>query len=201
MGRRRIPDVPNLPQALAAIGLAAFASLPAAALAQARPTTMPTRDVDVTYQMAAPGPSGKVEMLSQRMRWEPASGLLRVDPPSQGIYTIMDYHAHKLLVVDEPRRSVTLMHAAANVTAPGVSPTAQFTREGQAQVAGLACTDWQTRDSTGQPTTVCLTDDGVLLRARRGDHVLVQAVTVSYAPVDPGVFKVPAGYHEDSPPQ
>lgn len=190
----------NLPQALAAACLAAI-TLPAAARAQDRPTTMPTRDVDITYQMAAPGPSGKVEMLSQRMRWSPEAGLLRVDPPTQGIYTIMDYHAHKLLVVSEPQRTVMLMHAAANVSAPGVSPTAQFARVGPAQVAGLACTDWQTKDSTGQPTTVCLTDDGVLLRARRGDQVLVQAVTVNYAPVDASVFKVPAGYHEESPPQ
>ncbi len=195
----------NLPQSrttpcIAACLLAAFAATP---LAQAdeRPTTMPTRDVDITYQMAAPGPSGKIQTLSQRMRWSPEAGLLRVDPPAQGVYTIMDYHAHKLLVVSDAQRSVMLMHAAANVTAPGVSPTAKFVRGGQGSVAGLACTDWQTSDFTGQPTTVCLTDDGVLLRAKRGDHVLVQAAQVAYGPIDPGVFKVPADYHEESPPQ
>ncbi len=169
--------------------------------AEGRPATMPTRDVDVTYQMAAPGPSGGTRMLTQRSRWDIGAGLLRVDPPSPGVYTVMNYPEHKLLVVREADRSVLIMHTGSASVAPGVSRSAEFSRRDSATVAGLPCTDWQTRDTGGRPRTVCLTDDGVLLRAKSGDQVLVQAVRVAYGPIDPAVFTPPPGYRPVTPPQ
>jgi hypothetical protein len=40
----------------------------------------------------------------------------------------------------------------------------------------------------------CYTDDGVLLRARAGDRILMVAVDVTYAPQGEDVFTPPAGY-------
>jgi len=57
----------------------------------------------------------------------------------------------------------------------------------------VPCTEWQTAKSTGRAVTVCMTADGVLLRARADNAVLVQAVRVSYGPIDPSVFAIPAG--------
>jgi hypothetical protein len=42
--------------------------------------------------------------------------------------------------------------------------------------------------------TVCLTADGVLLRARAAMRTLLTATSVQYGPVDPAAYQVPAGY-------
>ena len=54
-------------------------------------------------------------------------------------------------------------------------------------------------DASGQPTVVCLTSDGVLLRATSGNHVLVEATAVSYGAMDPALFDPPAGFKRLSP--
>jgi hypothetical protein len=41
---------------------------------------------------------------------------------------------------------------------------------------------------------LCVTTDGVLLRAQVDGQELVGAVSVQYAPQDPEVFRVPADY-------
>ena len=68
-------------------------------------------------------------------------------------------------------------------------------RRGQDQVAGLPCTEWETRDSQGQPALTCFTADGVMLRARRGAAVLAIATRVAYGPMDPALFNAPPGYN------
>ena len=61
-------------------------------------------------------------------------------------------------------------------------------------IAGLACTNWQTGDAAGQDTLLCLTGDGVMLRASQRGQILLEATTVSYGPQDPAAFKAPDGY-------
>jgi hypothetical protein len=41
---------------------------------------------------------------------------------------------------------------------------------------------------------VCITDDGVLLRASSAAQVRVSAVSVHYAPQDPQEFRIPPDY-------
>ena len=189
------------PLLIAALALAAALGGIAAARADERPLTMPSRDVDITYRMAAPGPNGQIHELSQRMRWDIGADEMRVDTPNPGVYTIMDYRQHKLMVVREADKSVLIMHTGESSAAPGVSRDAQFTRVDQDTVAGVPCTDWSTKDSAGRPSTVCLTADGALLRAKSGDQVLVQATRVAYGPIDPSLFAPPADYHPVTPPQ
>ncbi len=191
----------SMPRRAALTAAVTALALAAGARADERPLTMPTRDVDITYQMPAPGPNGQVQELSERQRWNAEGGQMRLDTPNPGVYTVMDYHDHKLLVVREADHSVLIMHTGESSAAPGVSRTAQFTRVDQDNVAGLPCTDWRTQDLQGRPSTVCLTGDGVLLRAKSGDTVLVQATHVVYGPVDPSVFTPPADYHPVTPPQ
>jgi len=83
----------------------------------------------------------------------------------------------------------------------GFSPGQSFARKGDDAVAGVACTEWQTVDSRGQPVLACFTADGVLLRARRGAAVLVEARRVTYGPLDPALFVVPPGYNHVAPPE
>lgn len=160
------------------------------AAAQERPPTVPTRDVDVTYRMGAGA------AMEQRTRWQAAERRMRIDAPTPGVYMIVDYASRRMSMVSDADRGVLELEAKAGPlpgqTADGTG--AGFVRGGTAQIAGFACTEWQTRDSQGAGTTACITDDGVLLRARQGDQVLAEASRVAYEPADPGAFRVPDGY-------
>lgn len=167
------------------------------ALAQDRPPTIPLRDVDVTYRMVQPLQGGPV--LLQRMRWSVAAGKLRVDPPSPALYMIVDYKARRMAVIRPAERAVLDMDAAG----PGlpVSPAGHFTRLGMAEVLGQPCTNWQTLDTSGRTVAVCITGDGVMLRASQGGNVLLEATGVSYAAQDVAAFAPPEGFRHIRPDQ
>ena len=164
------------------------------ATAAEHPPIMPQRDVDVTYQVAQPVQGGPA--LSQRMRWSVTTGRLRVDPPSPGLYMIIDYAKKRMSVVKPADRAVLDVPTAA----PGLpgAPAGAYTRQDTAVVAGLPCTNWQTADAGGQPTQLCLTTDGVMLRASQAGHVLLEATTVNYGPQDPAAFIAPEGFQHVS---
>jgi hypothetical protein len=86
------------------------------------------------------------------------------------------------------------MAAPDNVTGMPDSAAAEAVRRGTDTVAGLACTEWDMTDAAGEPAQVCLTDDGVLLRARTGGRTLLSAETVQYGALDADLFVVPAAY-------
>ncbi len=167
------------------------------ALAQDKPAITPQRDVDVTYAIASPAPGGA--LLSQRMRWSVGSGRLRVDPPAPDMYMVVDYRARRMMVVRPADRAVLDLDAA-GPGLPGAPSDGQFARQGAETVAGLACTDWQTLDASGVPAVICLTADGVMLRASRDGQLLLQAVSVNYTPQDAAAFDMPAGYRHITPP-
>ncbi len=166
------------------------------AAAQQKPPIIPLRDVDVTYTMAQPVKGGPA--LSQRMRWSVATGRLRVDPPARDLYMIVDYRTKRMAVVKDSARAVLDLNAAGQGL-PGADAHAAFTRGQADQAAGLACTDWQTTDARGLPVVICLTDDGVLLRASQDGHVLLEAASVHYGPQDPAAFVPPDGYRHVAP--
>ncbi len=168
----------------------------ALALAQEKPPITPLRDVDITYSMAQPIQGGPP--LTQRMRWSVTAGKLRVDPPSPGLYMIIDYRTKRLAVVKDSERAVLDMNASAPGL-PGAASSASFTRGGADQVAGLACTNWQTTDASGRPTLICVTVDGVMLRASQDGHALLEAASVTFGAQDPAAFLPPDGYRHISP--
>ncbi len=164
----------------------------APALAQERPVTLPTRDVDVTYHTTF-----RSRSFDQRWRFRASDQKLRLDLPAPGTYMIADERAHAAQMVNDGDHTVLQM-SLPNIDPGGLRPGQSFTRLDAATVAGLPCTEWQTTDVSGRQTIACLTQDGVLLRARRGSDVLVQAVKVEYGPLDPAAFTVPAGYTSDA---
>ena len=161
-----------------------------AALADAdRAILLPTRDVDVTYRSVQP--DGRV--LDQGFRWRAADRIARVRLPSGGVEMLMDYRT----------RHVSVMHLSEHTSVevddavpppPGGADEASYRRRGTARVAGVECTMWDTRDEAGRATQVCITADGVLLRAGQDGQVLIEAVSVSYAAQDAASFHVPAGW-------
>lgn len=166
------------------------------ALAQAdRPQTLPTRDVDVTYR-AGPGDRA----VSQRSRWSAAERKMRLDTPTPGVYAIVDYAAGTLAMVSERSRGVLDLPVPAGGLPGQAASGATFTRRGSKEVAGLPCTEWETRDLQGQETLTCFTADGVMLEARHGAQVLVEATRVAYGALDASAFAVPPSYaHETTP--
>ena len=174
--------------------LACLMAVPA--FADERPATIPTRDVDVTYEIFGSS-GGAAQMLSERMRWDVAAGRMRVDPPTSGVYMLLDYRSHRLVAVREAERTFIEMDAGGATATPGVGRNATFRKLGAGTVAGVGCTEWDTRDSGGKPVLVCLTNDGVLLRARDVDRTLISAASVTYGPADPSAFAPPAGFRRE----
>jgi hypothetical protein len=85
-------------------------------------------------------------------------------------------------------------------TMPGQAAGGQFIREGQSRVASLACTEWQTTDMAGNPALICVTADGVMLRAVTAGRTVLEATRVVYGPLEASVFQAPAGYVRVTPP-
>ena len=168
----------------------ALAVLLCAAAGDDRPVLRPLHDVDVTYALDA----GHGVIVQERMRWDVAAGMLRVDPPTKGLYVIIDLAARRMRTVQIARQAVIEMAAPEGVAGMADSAAAGAVRRGTDTVAGLACVDWDVTDAAGQATRVFLTEDGVLLRANMGDRTLLEAVTVRYGTIDPGVFRIPDGY-------
>ena len=155
-----------------------------------RPVLRPNRDVDVTYALDA----GDGAPVHERLRWAAAAQQLRVDPPAPGLYVIIDFAARRMSTVRLAERTVIEMAAPDNVTGMPDSAAAAAVRQGADTVAGLPCTDWDMADAAGGMARLCLTDDGVLLRARADGRTLLSAESVRYGPLDAELFRVPAGY-------
>ena len=176
------------------LALATLTLLSFPAFAEERPLIVPARDVDVTYRVGSPEADGPP--LAQRMRWLVAASKLRVDPPTPGLYMIVDYKAHRMAMVKEADHAVLDVAIPASML-PGAGGS--FAGRGSDSVTGLACRNWETADTAGQATTLCLTADGVMLRASQAGTPLLEAVAVAYAPQDPAAFIPPAGYRRVSP--
>lgn len=182
-----------LKHAVAAAVLAV--ALPAGA--QASPTLHPTRDVVVQYHVsgraAGPGQSSDVTIHykagGKRMRIEPQGqpgymivdrtmGTMEMVMPSQHLYMELPYDPKKVMSFE--------------------GSNAKFTRRGSDAVAGLQCTvyDVKSNKRTGE---VCLTDDGVMLRAKNGgpQHAsTLRATKVTYRTQPASLFTPPPGFHK-----
>ena len=159
-----------------------------------RPLLRPAQDVEVTYLVN--NPAGRdAPPLEQRIYWLVAAQVMRIDPPTPGLFVIIDYLARHMSVVREEDRSVIDMAAPegmAGVT--GGSGAQTYIRRSDDTVAGMGCTNWETTDRDNRGTLACITADGVLLRVRAGAQTLAIATSVRYAPPDPALFRVPSGY-------
>ena len=170
-----------------------LAMLPATTMAQTRPQTLPTRDVDITYRIARGGQS-----LQERTRWLAAQEVQRIDPPGNAVYMIIDHRTHRASMVDSGKHTVVDVPAPAVPGPLEAGSGARFVRQGDAVVAGLACTNWEI-SSGGAPTVVCITADGALLRVQAAGNTLVEAISVNYGPAEASAFAVPLGYQHVAP--
>ncbi len=167
----------------------------APAFADAPPAVQPQRDVDVTYKVPVAG--GNDMAILQRLRFSAALHRQRVDLPTSGNWMMLDFAAHTMALVRDQSKEIVDLAAPPSASQPGAGEG--FVKAGQSQVAGLACTEWHTRDTRGQETIACYTPDGVLLRARNDSGTLMEAVQVNYATLPASLFSLPEGYTHQKP--
>jgi len=177
-----------------AILLALLAAAPAGA-ADPKPIYLPTRDVAVSYQVSGRAAQQVHSLLA---RYSAARNLLRLDTEDRGMgFVVVDLMARTAkLIVPSVHQAVDLPLERDRRAALLFGDGLRFTRRGPSRILGRSCVNWDVqadRDSA----TVCLTADGVLLRAQgRGgeaaDSSLV-ATKVEDAPQAPSLFRMPSG--------
>ena len=167
-------------------------------MAQERPVLQPTQDVAITYRLDGAaadilpgGPAGAL-----RLFWDAQGQRMRLEADGRPQALLVDLQARGAQIVDSGLRSyVALPVRDAEMQAITLSG-AQMIRRGTETVAGLTCTVWGVQSPRGNGT-VCMTADGVALRAtgdvdgRRGGFT---AMDVRYAEQPSRLFQVPAGY-------
>lgn len=171
---------------LAALGIPAAHAAPPPAL-------LPTRDVLVNYDLAAPGRA----TTTYQLEYDAAGRLARINDPAHGTWFLVDLaagHAQLVLpmlhtVVDAP----DISNISQEITA---ARNARFTTLGPGHYAGLACEKYLVINPQGT-ADACLTPDGVALNFHGRDthgSAEVTATSVTYAPANPSDFSPPEGF-------
>lgn len=156
------------------------------------PRLVPSRDVAITYRSERGD-----HVLVQQVRWSAAEQRMRIDSPSPGLYVLIDYPAHRMAIVRSAERSVIDMPTPSRAPWVGAGLAgAGYARAGADRVAGMPCAEWQGPRPAGEsaPTTICVTEDGILLRVRQAQRVLAEADSVTYGPQEAALFRVPDGF-------
>jgi hypothetical protein len=155
--------------------------------AEESPQLLPTRDVDITYDVTRP----ERPKVRQRVRWLAGERLERVDASGRSA-TIFDRNAHEVTLLTPANRTYRKLDGAPRRPFEP-EPGAALKRGRDAVVAGLSCADWSWVED-GETHTVCATADGVILRLVVDGRTFTEARSVKYAPQPAELFQVPRGY-------
>ena len=169
--------------------IAAFALLLAGSPSRAeeQQPLLPTRDVDIVYQVTRPDQPTIIE----RRRWLASKRLVRADGPDKST-TLFDRDAHEITVLNPKTR--TYLKLEGTLRQPLGPEKGEALRHGaESVVAGLHCTDWSWTEDVETPI-VCLPPDGVLLRMVVDGKTVMQARSVSYGRQPVELFQVPPDY-------
>lgn len=176
------------------------------ATADAPPRLQPNRDVTVTYrvlgEVARPANTPAVNAI--RISYTAAGARLRVEPVGQSTYMLIDRLAGRMMMVMPAQHRFMELPYDPSRDPQIAAKDAQFTRHGHATVAGMDCTEYDVRSSHGEGTA-CLTDDGVMLRAkgmtseRQGGGL--EATEVAYGPQPAAAFVQPPDFQRMEMPQ
>ena len=174
---------------------ASVAPLPSRAEAQ---PTLPRHDVTITYRLdgalrdAAPGGLPA----TVRLLWDAGRQRLRLEPQGRAQALLVDLSPPRAELIETGLRSVIDLPVRPKDLDPLLLRDAQLTRRGSATIAGLACIDYAVASRRGKGT-VCLTADGVALRAAGavdGRSGRLTAVSVTAGPIPAALFEPPQGY-------
>ncbi len=181
--------------------LALLAAMPA--YAEDAPMIRPSRDVAVDYRSSgmahgpADDPSGAITM-----RFSGRGSRIRIDGPHGHGYAVLDIDSGRMTMVMTDKQMYMEQPASPAMLAMFQAKPAAFRKTGNDTIAGVACTTYDAtiNDRVGQ---VCLTADGVLLRARSAEtngQRELEAVKVTYEAQPAELFGTPAGFKKmDAP--
>lgn len=192
----------------------------APALADDHPLLRPTRDVEVEYRTtgmpdAMPGArsnrggagdqtSGPAGGAGGTMiiHYTAKTGRIRIEAPNGAGYAIIDRQNHSVIVVMTQQHVYMEMPRSVTndpnflATLDGANTT--FRKVGTDTIAGMGCTIYDAT-ANGHEGQVCLSDDGVWLRAKGGEpnraHEM-EAIRVTYAQQADALFEPPADFQK-----
>ena len=165
----------------------AFLLVGSVARAEEHPNLVPTRDVDIRYEVSRP----QRPKVRERVRWLAAEHLERVDVSGRST-SIFERDAHAVTLLTPATRTFRkLDHVPRRPLEP--EPGTALARGADAIVAGLPCTDWSWTED-GEKHTVCATADGVILRLVVDGQTFIEARSVKYGPQKADLFRVPGNY-------
>ena len=154
---------------------------------QDQPKLLPTRDVEITYDVTRP-PKRKTR---EYVRWLASEHLERVESSGRSI-TIFDRGAHVVTLLMPANRTYSKLDGAPRRPSEP-EPGAILKRGSDAVLAGLACADWSWTEDV-ETHTICTTADGVMLRLIVDGQTYAEARSVKYAPQKAELFQVPPNY-------
>ena len=168
------------------------------AMAQDRPLLQPSRDVTVTYRVEGAASSAIPGGIDGplRLSWDAAHQRLRAEAEGRPQAVLVDLPNHTATMLDDVMHAAVALPVRERDLQPLTLAGARLTRRGAGNVAGMACTNWDVESRRGAGT-VCMTGDGVALRAdgavdgRKGSFT---ATSVRYGDVAPRLFTAPPGY-------
>ena len=173
------------------------------ALADPITNMVPTHDLTGTYQMNTNhGPQTMAVEYSAALRG------LRITPQGGQAYILYDFTTHDAKMVmpqmqkymDQPKLSAQANAVQGDRNGPPANVV--ITTGGSATIAGHDCTNTKfTNTKTGESSTLCVTDDGVILQITSSNGHQITAQSISYAPVPEADVQLPAGYTQFVIPQ
>jgi hypothetical protein len=162
---------------------------------------IPAHDVSGTYLFTTNnGPK------TMTVEYSKAVNVLRLNPQGGTGYILYDFTAKDAKMVmpqmqrymDEPQ----IAGRAASIQGSGNGDDVSVAKGGSETIAGHDCTDYTATDHTkGTSSTLCVTDDGVLLKMSSSEGDSAVAQSVSYAAVPEADVQVPPGYSAFAMPQ
>ncbi len=152
-----------------------------------RPRLVPTRDVDIVYDVTRP----EKLTIRERVRWSAGEHLERVDGPDKST-TIFDRKANEITLLSPATRTYRKLEGAPRQLMEPEDGTA-LERGGESVVAGLRCVEWSWTEDT-QACGLCVTTDGVLLRGVVDGKTVMEARAVRYGRQPAELFQVPPDY-------
>ncbi|MGC2833422.1 MAG: hypothetical protein WA238_04315, partial [Methylocella sp.] len=132
---------------------AILASLLVGPMARADPPQLlPTRDVDIAYDVTLPSQP----RVRERVRWLAAEQLERVDGPHKST-TIFNRRTHEMILLTSGNRTFRQLDMPQQPQEPASKATLK--RGNESVVAGLHCVSWSWTEDV-ETRTVCMTEDG-----------------------------------------
>ncbi len=165
------------------------------AQADTHPEFLPSRDVAIAYQVAAPGRADA----SYQLTYDAADERARIDNPAQGDYFLVDLLGGAAQLVVPPLHAIVSAPDLAGLTRQVMdADNARFTPLGPGHYAGLPCEKYLVLNQQGSGTA-CITPDGVILHFSGSDahgSATVTATAVTYGPQPAQKFALPIGFSQ-----